>query len=162
MSNIRKESILYQISKDKNKVNGNGNNEKQKSQSAINFKATPTTQTAKEKRRDYIDGLPPNHVRIQTKKSSLPRVAQRVHFKHVDSSMKPLTWDAIDNSNDHGGNKLLDWKGIEEAEVGSLMNTFRPGQALAPRPPKREPPPPLKQRVSFADDFKGGVTIKGN
>lgn len=148
----------YQISKHKKKVNANeGNDEKQKSQSAPSIlKQRRPRKTAKEKRRDYIDGLPPNHVRLQTKKNSLPRVAQRVHFKHVDTSMKPLTWDAIDNSNDHGGNKLLDWKGIEEAEVGSLVNTFRPGQALAPRPPKREPPPPLKQRVSFADDFKGG------
>lgn len=40
--------------------------------------------------------------------------------------MKPLTWDAIDNSKDSGGNKLMDWKKIEEAEVGTLLNGFRP------------------------------------
>ena len=139
------------------KTDSTTGDEKKTVQSAPSILKRPPRKTAKEKRRDYINGLPPNHVRLQTQKSALPRVAQRVHFKHVDNSMKPLTWDAIDNSKDSGGNKLMDWKKIEEAEVGTLLNGFRPGQALAPRPPpQRVPPPPLKNRVSFADDFKGG------
>ena len=141
------------MSKKKNK---SGDDTKKPAKTAPSILKRSERKTAKQKRRDYINGLPPNHVTFQMQKSSLPRVAQRVHFKDARSSMKPLSGDAIDNANDKGGSTILNWKNIEDAEVGTLLNPFKPGQALAPRPPpQRAPPPPAQKQVSFADDFKG-------
>eukprot|EP00944_MAST-04C_sp_MAST-4C-sp1_P010603 g10603.t1 len=144
----------YQRMSKEKKENGNGTKEPAKTAPSILKRSE--RKKAKQKRRGYINGLPPNHVTFQMQKSSLPRVAQRVHFKDARSSMKPLSWDEIDNGNDRGGSTIMDWKGIEDSEIGTLLNPFQPGQALAPRPPpQRVPPPPSQKQVSFADDFKG-------
>ena len=44
--------------------------------------------------------------------------------------MKPLSWDEIDNGSDRVKSTIMDWKGIEDSEIGTLLNPFQPGQAL--------------------------------
>ena len=107
----------YQRMSKEKKENGNGTKEPAKTAPSILKRSE--RKKAKQKRRGYINGLPPNHVTFQMQKSSLPR-AQRVHFKDARSSMKPLSWDEIDNGSDRGGSTIMDWKGIEDSEIGTL------------------------------------------